>query len=232
MKGTEASILIDEFLFDADTSQVDVNIESGEAERTNLASEAQEFIPLLSKTSVTQNGYLAGVDGGTEEEIQARMATGGALLTVLLGKSTAACVAYVLPDTAGYSMQWGAPANGIITMNGTWGVSDAARRGVRIFGGAFTEIGNGATVDLGVGGQTGGLLALHVTALAGTVEDAVLGLEDSADGNTWAAVDDITFSAVGGYTLELSGAIDRYVRLACSDMGDATSISVTAILCK
>ncbi len=83
MIGTRMAVWVDEYDFSSAISEVDVVMETPEAERTSLASAAQEFRPLLPKVSVTQNGYFEGVlDDGFEAEMYARFGVGGAVVTI------------------------------------------------------------------------------------------------------------------------------------------------------
>lgn len=225
MKGTELRIWVDEFDFSSATSQVDVNIESGEAEDTSLASTAQEFEPLLAKTTVAQNGYFQGVlPAGFAAELEDRFEAGDAIVTVITEQSDADCACYVLPAADNYSMVFGAPANNLVTLNGQWGTSVATVRGRRVFDGTFDAIEDGASVDFGAGSTTGGKAFLHVASITGTAVGADVKVQSSADNNTWADEGTFTLSAVGGYALDLSGTVNRYIRLSCSDLGGATAI--------
>lgn len=231
MKGTELGIWVDEFEFSSSTSQVDLTFEIGEAERTNLASSAQEFVPLLPKCTVAQNGYFEGVlPDGFEAEMNARFGAGLAVVTVVTQKSDADCVCYVLPEATNYSMVFGAPVAGLVTLNGQWGTSAEAVRGLRVFDGTFDDVESGATVDFGAGTTTGGLAVLHVVSITGTATDAEIRIESSANEIDWADEGSFIFSAVGGYSVALSGAVGRYVRLSCIDLGDATAIRCMGVV--
>lgn len=230
MKGTELGILVDEFNFSSAISQIDLQFEVGEADITNLDSTAQEFVPLLPKCTVSQNGYLVGVDAGLAEELEDRFGAGAAVVTVLTQKSDADCVAYVLPEAVDYSMVFGAPIAGVITLNGKWGTAAGARRGLRVYNGTFDAVENGAAVDFGVGGTNGGKAYLHVTSITGTAVGADIKVQSSPDNTTWSDEGTFTFSAVGGYSLALTGTVGRYIRLSCSDLGGASAIVCVGIV--
>lgn len=231
MKGTELGILVDEFDFSSSTSQVELTFEVQEAERTNLASVAQEFVPILPKCTVTQNGYFEGVmPDGFERELYDRFGAGTAIVTVVTQKSDADCACYVLPEATDYSMVFAAPVAGLVTLNGSWGTSAATRRGLRVYSGLFDAVESGASVDFGAGSTTGGKAYLHVTAIDGTAVDADIKVQSSPDDNTWSDEGTFTLSLVGGYSLDLSGTVGRYIRLSCTDLGGATSITVTGIV--
>lgn len=225
MKGTELRIWVDEFDFSSATSQVDVTFDVSEAERTSLASDAQEYLPILPRCTLTQNGYFEGVlPDGFERELEDRFGAGLAIVTVITQQSDADCVAYVLPEATDYSMVFGAPAANLVTLNGQWGTAAAAVRGRRVYEGTFDDVENGASVDFGAGSTTGGKAFLHVQTITGTAVDAEIKVQSSADNNTWADEGTFTLSAVGGYSLDMSGTVGRYIRLACADLGGATAI--------
>lgn len=231
MIGTEMAVWVDEFDFSSAISEVEVQMEVPEAERTSLASAAQEFRPLLPKLSVTQNGYFEGVlPDGFEAEMNARFGARGAVVTVLTQRSDADCAAYVLPDAGDFEMSIKAPMNNLVTMTGKWGTSGNARRGRRVYDGTFDDVEDGATVDFGAGVTTGGYAFLHVAGITGTAVDAAIEVESSADGVTFVSEGEFTVSDVGSYVLALSGAVSRYIRLACTDLGGATAIRCMGIV--
>jgi hypothetical protein len=231
MRGNEAAVWVDEFDFSGSTSQVDVTFEVGEAERTSLASMAQEFVPLLPKVTVAQNGYFEGVlPDGFEAELRSRFGVGGAVVTVLTERSDADCVAYVLPDASGYNMVFGAPAANLVTLNGQWGTAAGAVRGKRVFDGVFDAVESGASVDFGAGATAGGQAFLHVASITGTATNATIAVQSSPDDATWSDEGTFTLSAVGGYSLEMTGTVGRYVRLACSSLGGATAIRCMGVV--
>jgi hypothetical protein len=232
-KGTESSIYVDEFLFDAYTSQIDMNITVDSGETDNLASDAHEYIPLLSSMEITQNGYMEGFDAGDfQAELHDRLATTGVVVTLLFGTADTDCPAYIIPNSFASAMEFSSPTNGVMTLNGTWAQSNQGRRGIRIYSGTISATEDQTPVDLGAAGTDGGLFVLHVTTITGSATDAVLKLQSCAtvDGS----YDDeatITFSDVDGYTETMSGTVNRYVQLTCTDLGGATSFAVVAIAC-
>jgi hypothetical protein len=231
MKGTELGIWVDEFNFSSATSQVDLTFEVQEAERTNLDSVAQEFLPILPKCMVTQNGYFEGVmPDGFEAELEDRFGAGAAVLTVLTQKSDADCVAYVLPGATDYQMAFSAPVANLVTLNGQWGTSIATVRGLRVYDGTFDAVEAGASVDFGAGSTTGGKAFLHVATITGAAVDAEIKVQSSPDNNTWSDEGTFTLSLVGGYSLDLSSTVGRYIRLSCADLGGASAIRCMAVV--
>ena len=231
MKGTEMAVWVDEYDFSSAISEVDVQMEVGEAQRTSLASAAEEVRPLLPKVGVQQNGYFEGVlPDGFEAEMRARFGVNGAVVSVITQRSDADCAVYVLPDAGNYEMAIGTPMNGLITLNGKWGTSGNARRGRRVYDGTLTAIGDQATVDFGAGATTGGYAVVHVAEITGTAVDAEIDVESSADGVTFVSEGTITFSDVGAHALALVGAVSRYIRLSVVDLGGATAIRCMGVV--
>ena len=231
MKGTELGVWVDEYDFSADTSQVDLTFEVGEGESSNLASTAQEFVPMLSKGTLQQNGYFDGVmPDGFEAELNARFGAGTALVTVLVQKSVPACVAYVLPGAAGYEMAFGAPMAGLVTLNGKWGTSVRTRRGLRIYSGTLAAVAPQTAVDFAAGVTTGGQAFLHVATITGVASGATIKVQSSPDNSVWSDEGTFTISAVGSFSLALSGVVGRYIRLNCTSLGGATGILCMAVV--
>ena len=67
---------------------------------------------------------------------------------------------------------------------------------------------------------------MHVSAIGGTATSATIDVESSIDNLSFASEGTFTFSAVGGFTLALSGTVNRYLRINLTSMGGATSITL------
>ena len=231
MKGTEASILVDEYIFDGSTSQIELQMQVGEGESTNLASTAGEYVPILPSQRITQQGWVDGVAADDfQAELDARLANNGVLVTVLFGKSSVGCVAYTIPDSQNVEMNIASPMAGLMTVSGNWGTTAAIRRGIRIWEGEISATGGKTSQDNGVGATTGGYAFLHVTGIDGTASDAEILIESSPDNSTWSTEATFTFSDLGGYTATLSGTVGRYLRVNVSDLGGADSLTLTAVV--
>lgn len=226
MRGTEAAVWIGGYDFSRMISQIDLTIDVGEAERTHLASTAQEYLPLLPKASVSFNGYYDNAEGYPFEiEILNRLGEAATLLTVLFKHSEAACLAYVFPNCSGLELAIGTPASGLITLNGKLGPVDLFWRGLRIWSGTLSATGATSSVDFGTGTTQGGNAALHISAIDGTAINGEIRIESSTNGVDWTNEGSIFFSAIGGYGNPLVGSIGRYVRANLVSLGGATSIT-------
>lgn len=231
MKGTELGIWVDEYNFSSNTSQIDLTFAVAEGELTNLDSDGQEFIPILPKAELAQNGYLNGaLPDGFEAELYARFGAGSAIVTVLTQKSDPDCVAYVLTGASNYAMTFGAPVANIVTLNGKWGTALGARRGLRVYDSTLSATGAQTSVDFAAGVTDGGQAFLHVESITGTATSATIKVQSSPDDSVWSDEGTFTISAVGGYSLDLSGVVGRYVRLNCTSLGGATAIKCMGVV--
>lgn len=232
IKGTEAGILVDEYVFDADTSGLTITIATGEGDSTNLASTAMESEPLLPSMAIEQNGFVNGIDDAKEleKQLSSRLGVSGTYVAALLGKSTAACPAYMLDGTYGSNMTLAAPVAALMTLNGAWGIGRGGYRGIRIASAAISTTGDQAAVDLGSAGSNGGAAFLFVQAISGTASNASFKVQSATtSGGSYTDEATFTVSAVGGYKAAMTGTVNRYVRLSCAGLGGATSITVTCI---
>jgi len=231
MIGTSMAVWADEYDWSQYVAEIDLQMEVPEAVRTSLASTAEEYRPLLPRASVQINGYFDGVmPNGYAAEMEARLGAGSSVVSILTDRNDSDCAAYVLADAINYELNVGSPTSGLITLSGRFVGRSPVRRGLRIYDGTFSAISDGAAVDFGAGVSTGGLAALHVASITGTANAATITVESSPDNSTWLAEGSFSVSAVGGYTLVLSGTVSRYVRLACDNLGGATAMRCMAIV--
>lgn len=233
-KGTDAKLLVDEFDFSADTAGFTVTVAMTEQDCTGLQATAMLYQAILPSTAIEHNGYLRtiGAAGAMEQELKDRLGTGSAYVAALLGTGTAACPAYVLDGTFGSTLNFGAPATGLMTINGAWGKGSGGHRGRRIVEGVLDAVAAGTAYDLGAAGSAGGEAYLFVQDITGTATDAVIKVQSSAtEGGTYADEATFTFSAVGGYKAAMTGTINRWLRVNVTDLGGADDFTVVAIVC-
>ena len=125
------AVWVDEFDFSSAISEVDVQMEVGEAQRTSLASAAEEFRPCCPRWACNRTATSGVLPDGFEAEMRARFGVNGAVVSVITQRSDADCPVYVLPDAGNYEMAIATPMNRLVTLNGKWGTSGNARRGSR-----------------------------------------------------------------------------------------------------
>lgn len=234
-KGTNQAVLVDEFIFNGDTSAVTTSISVAELDKTNIASTAMEYIPGLSEWRIAQNGYWSGPDAdGMADELHDRLGTSGAVVSHIPDRTSTGTPTYTIPNAFNATLPIEAPADGIITMNGEWAASEGGHRGELVtYNTTISGTGNGTSIDLGSAGSAGGYFYLHVHTIdgddSGTSTNSAIKLQSSSDNISFADEATITFSATGGNTATLSGTVNRYIRISTTSMGGASSITATAI---
>lgn len=234
IKGVNAQILVDEFDFSGDTSGITMTAALTEEECTALGATASEYEPILPSMKIEQNGYIHGVNnaGDLEEELSALLGVAGSYVAALFGTDVLGCPAYVLDGTFGASMQFGAPAKSLMTLNGAWGMGRGGDRGLRIFEGLIDGTGDEAAVDLASGASAGGTAYLFVQSITGSASGATIKVQSAGtEGGGYADEGTFTFSAVGAYKIDLSGTINRWLRISTTGLGGATDFTVVAIVC-
>lgn len=235
-KASNQAILVDEFIFNCDTSSVETTIDVAEIGTPNLCDgEDDAFVPGLRTWRITQNGYFGGVDAdGIEKELYDRLGVTGAQISHIIDRTTTNEVTYTLADAFNAELPIAAVTSEIITMNGAWAAVDSGYRGRLVaYNTTISATGDGTSIDLGSAGSAGGYFFLHVHQIdddtSGTSTSSAIKMQSSSDDTTFADEATATFSATGGYAVAMSGTVNRYVRISTSSMGGATSLEVTAI---
>jgi len=230
-------ILVDEFDFSTDSNSLSVAIANNVIDVTCFQATAVEQLTGYSGGIISHNGYYipGAAEGELEKEMYDRRETSGTV-AALFGTNTAACPAYVIPSAQAETWEVGAPIDGALTLTGSWTGGSGIRRGLRVWTGTFSATGAQATpgyIDLGAQATAGGYAYLFVQTITGGATDAIILLEsdDNTDFSSAATEATFTFSAVGASAATLSGTIDRYIRLNCTDLGTATSFVVVCVAC-
>lgn len=220
--------------FSTQSNKLETSLTSQAVEDTTFQASARTYIVLQPQGEITQQGYVTDIDAGYMEEALTDAIANAKRLYVaaLYGTATAACAAYVSQQTDPAAMKISAPVDGLITFNGSWGAGAGITRGKRMA--TVTELdatGAQTSIDLGAAGSAGGWAWLWVTAIDGTATNAAFKVQSSAtEGDTYADEGTFTLSDVGCYRVTMTGTVNRWVRLNCTDLGGATSISATAVV--
>lgn len=241
VKGTNARILVDEFDLSCETATVQMSNAISEEDVTTLCSTAAEYTPILASMSINEDGYMSStvVPGSFEKVLYDRMGVEGSYVAALFGTDNPVCPAYILENTFGATMEIGAPALSVITLNGTWGQGKGGRRGNVIAGlpagVTITATGNQTPVDFGLpAGVNGGEAYLFVQAVTGTLTSASFIVQHCATvGGTYTTLGTFTVPApgLGKYKVSFAGAVNQFIRLNAASMGGATGIKVVCIVC-
>ena len=211
-------LLVDGYDFSGDTKGVTLSFAVSSLAANTLQSAAAKRIPGAVDGTLECQGYwdAAGlVDGAFYER---------------LGSETG-CVVSVLFDTraVGQQTKIDSPVDNLVTLDSTW--QDNTDRGYCVADALIDATGGQTVVDFGVAGTLGGWAVLHATAIEGTASGATFTVQSSATNfGTATTHGTFTLSATGGYLLTWAGATGRYVRINCTGLGGADSITVSAIV--
>lgn len=238
VKGNSQAVLVDEFIFNSETSSVELSISNGELDHTNLASTAMEYQGGLSDWRLAQSGYFSGVEAdGMADELHDRLGVAGAQIGYIPDRTTNGNFAYVIPEAFNANLPISAQTAGLVTMNGDWAASDGGKRGQCVaYNATISGTGAGTAIDFGSAGSAGGFayLFLHTIDgdMSGTSTNTDIDVEScDTQGGVYASEGTFTVSATGGYALTLSGTVNRWIKFNTTDMGGATSLTATLIVC-
>jgi hypothetical protein len=232
----QTKILIDQYDFSGQTNGVTIEIPVGVLEYMVLQTTAAKKLPSFPTPNIVHGGFYDGpASGQMYDAFDDRLGSANDVTVgVILGTSETIPVGYVLPTSWGQQLKIAAPANGLITLSGAW-PSGTSRlyRGYQAFYGTISATGAQTGIDFSVAGSAGGIAYLFVQAVTGSASSATIKVQSDSASNFATAADEgtFTFSAVGAFSLALSGAVNRYVRLNCTSLGGATNFTVLAVVC-
>jgi hypothetical protein len=208
---------------------------------TLQASDASSVVGVVSST-ITQNGLWRQSDtdatANIEQTMQQQLGSQTATVAALLDTTTADCPASVIPSAGTGSMAIEMVSAELLRINGTWS-GGAMQHGKRIFGrhstwssGVISAVGTQTHIDIGAAGASGGWIHVFLQSLTGATTGFDIELQSSTDSIFTTPLSEgiTTHTAVGVQSVQLSGAVERYLRLNVQDLGGATNGTVTAIV--
>ena len=226
-------ILVDGYRISSETNKATVKLEADKTEITCFEDTAKSYIVNDPKPGIELGGYITHSSNPDTFEAIAH----GALsvpVTVTVVKASSATItggiAYTIPSCSAITMSQDLQVAGVMTMQASWGGAVAMKRGVCVYGGAALDAtGATAAIDIGAAG-TDGFAYLHVTGITGTATSAAIDLEScDTEGGSYASEGTFTFSDVGCVAIDLTGTVNRWLRINVTDLGGATDITCTAI---
>ena len=234
VRATQTRILVNEFDLSGTTNSVMVNMDANAIEYGVLQQTAMQRLPTFNATTIEHNGYWNGKGAGLlEDEFYTNLGGSGVDVAAIFGTDQTIPIAYVQDGTWNQQMVFEAQTNSLISVNGSWaGGADKTYRGYQVYRGTISATGGTTGIDFGSAGSAGGKAYLFVTTITGTATNATIDVESDTDSGYGSVASEgtFTFSAVGVQELALSGTVNRYVRLNCTDLGSATSFAVVAIV--
>lgn len=230
--GRYTRILLDEFDFSGVNNTAEVTVAAESIDTTTFQATGKEYVVVGAEGSISHNGYYTGsLATNLETALQARMATSTSVAAVLLGTNATSYPAYVLPNTGTKDMVINGSTGAVVTLNGSYHSGAGIARGIVIFRGTISAIGNQTSVDIGSAGSNGGPAYVFVQAITGTATNASVKVQSSSDNTTFADEVTLTFSAVGAQSGTMTGTVNRYLRLNTVGLGGATNFTIVAVAC-
>lgn len=235
IKGINTRVLVGGYLLSNHTNSAAVQAANNNIDTTPFEATAKEYVVLPPDGNIDIGGYLTfDTAGGAtfEKRLHTSLTTADNVGIIYYNTAPAGSPGYVLPDAYTDNMQIQSPVAGVITVSGSYTSTTGLRRGICIYSGTISATGTTTAIDLGAAGSDGGYAYLFVTTETGAGTSADIDIESaSTAGGSYSSEGTFTFSAIGVQTVTLSGAVDRWLRLNCTDLGGATSWVVTCIAC-
>lgn len=239
IRGCQTKILIDEWDLSGQSNSVGITADVAVLDYVTFQNCYQQRVPGLPMSAIQHNGYFSGPGAGEmEEELHARLGSGNDVIVgVILGTSLAAPVGYCLRTAFGQQLRLNAPVAELLTVEGNWtgNTAEGLQRGLQVaFATAEDSTGAvGSGADFGAAGSAGGRAFLFLQDIEGTATDAEILIESDSASNFGTAATEGTFtvSAVGGYSVALSGTVGRYIRANINDLGGADSLTFLIVVC-
>ena len=235
IKGVNTRVLVGGYLLSSQTNSVAVQTTSDKQDTTPFEATAKESVVLSPDGNVDIGGYMTfdTANGATfEKRLHTSITTADTVGIVLYNTALAGSPAYVLPSAYTDNMQIQSPVAGVMTVSGSYTSEVGLRRGVCVYSGTISATGTTTAIDLGAAGSAGGYAYLFVTTETGTGTSADIDIESATtQGGTYSSEGTFTFNGIGASVVNLSGTVNRWIRLNCTDLGGATSWFVTCIAC-
>lgn len=238
MRGTEARIFISDLDFSSSTSELSVETTTTEIESATLTSQVADYAPTINDGKISVNGYFYGVSPSLNEAVMyAAMANPTKIVSAIFDYQNLPCPAYVIENAFGQDMNWSAPVDGLITMNGTFHGKSGMKRGL-----LMQYKTSRAAAAAGTAVQIPGVLStmairsyVFIHSVVGTQSTAITcKIQNSANGTSgWS--DKATFSfgtsvTPGAQAAAITSPTGEYFNLNVTSLGGATSFTVSWIL--
>jgi len=239
VKGCRTRILVGGVDLSGDTNTVGVNIQGRTIDYGVLQDCDVRRLALSPQGVIEHNGYYTGPTAGKlEAELYTYLgSTTGVHVGVIYDTNATVPFGYVQDMAYNQRLAINAQTSQLITVAGNWptlkGTGARLIRGYQVFGGVISATGAATGIDFGAAGSAGGKAYIFVTNITGTASGASIKVQSDTASNHATSADEgtATFSAVGCQEVDLSGTVNRYVRLNTVGLGGATNFTVYAIVC-
>lgn len=239
VKGCRTRILVGGVDLSGDTNTVGVNIQGRTIDYGVLQDCDVRRLALSPQGAIEHNGYYTGPAAGKlEAELYTYLGnTAGVHVGVIYDTSATVPFAYVQDTAYNQRLAINAQTGQLLTVAGNWptlkGTGARLIRGYQVFGGVVSATGAQSGIDFGAAGSAGGKAYIFVTNITGTASSASVKIQSDTASNHATTTDEgtATFSAVGCQEVDLSGTVNRYVRINTVSLGGATNFTIYAIVC-
>lgn len=223
--GKDTRVLVNEIAASSKLHSVQASSSRSYGGATAYGDSGEKFIPGLLTGTVNLEGNFE--DNTLQSEFQAADGVDNALLV------SAAMAGFTVgnPVLIAYGDQSARSFNSSVSDTVGFTVEEQADEMVD-FGRSLhdltakTATGNGTAVDNAASSASGGVAALHVTAVSGTTPSNTVKVQHSVDNSVW--VDLITFTAATAATSQrstVSGTVNRYTRETHTITGTSPSFT-------
>lgn len=229
-------VLVGGFSLSSQTNSITLNTQAQREEVTTFEATGKQYVVFSPESTVDIAGYTAfsATDEGTWEKLATdAFGTADTVSRIFSESSTfTGQPADVLPGAMTNNLDLDFPTAGVMALKATFGSTTGLRHGLCVYSGTVSATGGTTAIDFGAAGSAGGYAYLHVTGITGTATDATIDVESATTaGGTYASEGTFTFSAIGDYSLTMSGTVNRYIRINPTDLGGATALVVHVIAC-
>jgi len=227
MRGTQARIFYGNFNLSGSTSEVELSMTVNELEKDVLTSTVREYAPGTTEVDLSINGYLEGIDGGSEEALNTALDAGDQHAALILDYSTIPAPTYIIENAFNNGITWTAPFDGLMTVNGSVRGRAGGKRGfTTIYNASASGTGSTTGVQVSTIANTDtGKAFLFLHGVTGTISsNVVISIQSSADNSTWDTIATFTLSQVTSAvsTVTFTGP---YIRANVTSLGGTTAIN-------
>ena len=228
-------IVVDGYRISSETNKAVVKFEADKTEITCFEDTAKSYIVNDPKPGIEIGGYITHSTSDDTFDAISHGALSVPVTVTVIKASTAAIaggISYTIPSANAITLSHDLQVAGVMSMQASWGGSVAMVRGLCVYAGAALDAtGATAAVDAGAAGSAGGIAYVHVTGITGTATSATIDIESSAtEGGSYASEGTATFSAIGVQAVDLTGTVNRWLRINVTDLGGADDVTVTAVV--
>lgn len=232
MRGTQARLFYGYYNLSPSTSEVELTISVNELEKDVLTSTVREYVPGTTEIDLSINGYLEGIDGGSEEALNTVLDSGTEHVALVLDYSTIPAAAYVIQNAFNNGITWTAPFDGLMTANGgVRGSIGGARGSLVIYQENDNTTGATAGVQVSTIADTDtGKAFMFLHSVTGTISGNVtIQVQSSADNSTWDTIGTFTMDSVQSTVANVTYT-GPYIRANVTSLGGATAIVYSLIV--